>query len=275
MRDQPKKQEEKLRGFHRKIIFTSQTGPNGHRLARACLEDDFHHFRVELVSDGISVLAVSGTALRFPYLTCPEAAPGLDALVGQSVADYSASVHRRTDARLNCTHLLDLAGLCCALIKLGVDSRRYKIFVSDRENDKIDGRYIASLSQDGDMILSFRAKNETIEFPQDFHGVNLRAGFAKWAFETLDVDMREAALALRRCAMISMGRAKNLKEEIHAADWGFCYSQQKHRAKTALRVNDSIKDFNENPSLLCQTDRDWINGGPLSNTDRTSQQAAL
>jgi len=262
-----------LPGFHRKIIFASRGCSTGRILSRACLEDDFHRFRLEMTADDTHILEISGSALRYPYSTCPQAVNGLDALIGQSVADYSASIHRQTDASLNCTHLLDLAGLCCSHIKMDVTKRQYEIFISDRHDGETTGKYKAQISQNGQSILSWDAENETIFSPYGFQGVNLRAGFAKWAFENLDMEMREIALILRRCAMISMGRAKNLKEETHAADWGFCYSQQKDRAHTALRVGGSIQDFNSNPSKLCEEDTLWINDLSKQNVKISSHRA--
>lgn len=205
------------------------------------------------------IQSISGRAIRFPYVTCPGAEAGLNALAGKPLHEFSATVHRETETRFNCTHLLDLAGLCSSHILLGVWNREYDIFVSDRDDGTIRGKYDAYISQDEEPLLNWHADYETILEPDTFKNVNLRKGFAKWAFEHLSPNDREAALALRRCSMISMGRAKKLEDEVHAADWGFCYSQQKERARDALRVPGTIKDFSDESRLLCLDDEAWIN----------------
>ncbi|WP_416877490.1 DUF2889 domain-containing protein [Litorimonas sp.] len=253
-----------MQGFHRTIILAGQTGSDGHTLARACLEDDFHHFRLEMTIDDSEIKSIQGTAIRFPYVTCPGAEDGLQSLVGTPLNAFSASVHRAADARLNCTHLLDLSGMCGAHILMGITRRRYDIFVSDRDNNQVSGKYRAQILRDHQLVLEWEAEYETIIAPEKFQGINLRSGFAKWAFNNLDSEQREAALALRRCSMISMGRAKNLDKQLHAEDWGFCYSQQKERSKKALRVSGTILDFNQNPGRLCRDDFDWIDFQPSS-----------
>ena len=52
------------------------------------------------------------------------------------------------------------------------------------------------------------------------YGINLREGMARWALNALSEEAAEAALLLRRCTLISMGRAYDLDEQIHAVHVG-------------------------------------------------------
>ncbi|MNV97966.1 hypothetical protein D3C71_1931600 [compost metagenome] len=70
--------------------------------------------------------------------------------------------------------------------------------------------------------------------------------------------MAEAALLLRRCTLISMGRAYNLDEQVHAMSTGLCYSQQSERAEQALRMKGSTLDFSDKPLKLCAQDQKWL-----------------
>ncbi|NNC38718.1 MAG: DUF2889 domain-containing protein [Hyphomonadaceae bacterium] len=249
-------------GFHRTIIISTRNDDDAGVLARACVEDDFHQFRVQVsVKDGI-IGSASGTAIRFPYITCPGAEEGLDELIGQRAEAFSAAVYRQADTRLNCTHMLDLAGLAISNIVNNVQSRRYDIFVSDRDTGEKTGSYTANIARDGIKVLEWQATNETINSPKSFAGVHLRKGFAKWALNNLDPEETEAALILRRCSMISMGRAKDLAAQRNAPDWGFCYSQQKERAHDALRIKGAIEDFNSRAGDLCKDDEYWVNFEP-------------
>ena len=76
--------------------------------------------------------------------------------------------------------------------------------------------------------------------------------------ETLNIDDAEAALILRRCAMISNGRGQPLDAQISAEPWGRCFSQQPDRAPTALRVRGSTWDFTGRVEALCADDQGWI-----------------
>ena len=96
--------------YRRRIRLTS---PVKGRVA-AEMEDDFHHFGVELEHDGERVTAIQGSAARFPWTTCPAAAVELQGLVGAPLATRSTAIADHIPARQNCTHMYDLAGLALA-----------------------------------------------------------------------------------------------------------------------------------------------------------------
>jgi len=223
---------------------------------RTALEDDFHHFRVRLRHrDGI-LYAINGDALRYPYTTCPPAISQLKQLIGMPLNRIAHSVNRQTDAQHQCTHLLDLAGLAIAHAARGVIRRSYDIQVPDR----VDERTQPVLQRDGDILLAWDVRGSIIEGPPPYCGVNLREGMARWALTQLHEEDAEAALLLRRCTLISLGRMHNLDTQVHASSTDRCYSQQSVRAAQALRIKGSTWDFSATAAALCMDDQEWLVG---------------
>lgn len=238
--------------FRRRVEIVSSGQPERGEV-RAALEDDFHHFRVCLRHEHGVLSHVTGQALRYPYSACPEAIEPLHALAGMALSPIAHSVTRQTDARHQCTHLLDLAGLAVAAALRPVQLRRYDIQVPAR----VAGRTRASLLLNGQPLLEWQVNGAIIEGPEPFTGVNIREGMARWALNTLSSELAEAALLLRRCTMISIGKALYLDSQIHASSTDRCYSQQTVRAPRALRMKGSTWDIASNESL-CSTDQAWL-----------------
>jgi hypothetical protein len=239
--------------FHRRIVIAQRSGASGGEV-RAALEDDFHHFRVAVEHELEQVRHISGSALRNPYSLCPSAADQLPHLVGMRLAKVASAVTRATEATEQCTHLLDLAGLAIAAAANGRALRQYDIEVADRS----DGRTLAKLRCDGQALLSWQVHDTTISGPAPFAGQSLRHGLARWAVATLPPDAAEAAIVLRRCAMISLGRLKNLDAQAHAMPTGHCFVQQPARAEQAIRIVGSTWDFSERARELCAGDAAWL-----------------
>ncbi|WP_077033452.1 DUF2889 domain-containing protein [Pelomonas sp. KK5] len=235
--------------FRRRIVIAHE-GELQRGTARAALEDDFHHFRVAVDHEFEQVLHVEGSALRNPYALCPSAAGPLGALVGMRLDGIASSVGRFTEASLQCTHMFDLAGLAIAAAAKKRPRRKYDIEVPDR----VDGCTQARLWADGELLLDWPLDGLLIAGP----GVSLREGFSRWALQTLSPDQAEAAIVLRRCAMISMGRQKNLDIQIHAMPTGRCHVQQPERAALALRNVGSTWDFSARAAALCADDEKWL-----------------
>lgn len=221
---------------------------------RAALEDDFHHFRVALLHRNGIVAKVSAEAPRHPFSACPEASAALAGLVGMVLDPIANSVSRHTDASLQCTHMFDLAGLAIALAARGDEYRRYDIEVPRYE----DGRTQARLTRDDGFQLKWNVQDSCILSPAPYTGVNIREGMARWALSTLPADESEAALVLRRCAIISLGRHKDIDQEVHARPSGRCYAQQPERAHQAIRIVGSTWDFSERRGALCRDDIEWL-----------------
>jgi len=239
--------------FRRRIGITSQaTASSGE--ARAALEDDFHHFRVRIAHEGGHVVQAQGWGLRHPYSTCPMAAGQLVRLIGMKLESAASSMARVAEPREQCTHLLDLAGLAIAAAANLVVRRWYDAAVPRR----IDGRTQATLHRDGLPALVWDLQDTTILGPSAYQDVSLREGMAAWALGTLTQDEAEAALVLRRCALISLGRTKDLDAQIHAEPTGRCFVQQPQRAALGRRMVGSMLDFTDRADVLCEADREWL-----------------
>ena len=248
--------------FHRRIIIRHfSLGQGGE--TRAALEDDFHHFRVTVRHEVEQVVHIQGQALRHPYSLCPGALGQLPQLVGMRLDAVANAVTRATDASTQCTHLLDLAGLAVAAAARRDDRRQYDIEVPDRA----DGQTTATLQRDGQTRLTWQVQDSTITGPAPYAGRSLHQGLARWALQTLSMDESEAALVLRRCVMISLGRHKPLDTWVHAVASGHCYAQQPVRAEQALRMVGSTWDFSGRADALCADDAAWLAGADDSSGD--------
>jgi len=165
----------------------------------AWLEDDFHHFGVELRHDGARVVAVDGQALRFPRNTCPGAVGKLQELVGMPLDKRSTALGQYTNMRLHCTHLYDLLGLAIAHAACDRVHRRYDAMVPDRESldranadNRIGGRTAPQLYRDGELVMRWEVEGDLITGPAEYAGISMGRGFRVWT-ETLDLDQAEAA----------------------------------------------------------------------------------
>jgi Protein of unknown function (DUF2889) len=241
--------------FRRRIIIQYRALGQGGE-TRAALEDDFHHFRVVLRHEVEQLVHIHGQALRHPYSLCPGALGQLPQLLGMRLDAVANAVTRATDATTQCTHLLDLAGLGLAAAARRDTHRQYDIDVPDRVN----GQTTATLQRDGLPLLAWQVQDSTITGPAPYAGRSLHQGLARWALQTLSVGDAEAALALRRCVMISLGRHKPLDTWVHAVASGHCYAQQPVRAEQALRMVGSTWDFSGRADDLCADDTAWLAG---------------
>jgi hypothetical protein len=228
---------------------------------RAALEDDFHHFRIELRHDGRTVTGIATDAVRAPYTLCPAAGRQLGEIVGMALADDMTAVFRIADARQQCTHQFDLAALAVASAARGIEARRYDIFVED-ERPGVDRHAI--LRRDGECVLDWTLADYGVAAPEPYAGRSLGSGFTAWVAEALTVEEAEAALVLRRGVFIAGGReiAKQLEDILPIAPvTGGCWVQQEARAADAARIFGSTLDFGDRPDLLTGDDADWLARG--------------
>lgn len=239
--------------FRRRIELAARHAPDGGQV-RVALEDDFHHFRVALCYRDGAVTHVSAAAPRHPFNVCPGASNELVKLVGMPLARIANAVTQHTDASEQCTHLFDLAGLANAAAARGITYRRYDLDVPRY----VDGRSHARLVRDDGFTLAWDIEGSEIVAPARYAGVNLRKGMARWALTTLPEDEAEAALVLRRGALIGYGRSLGLHQGPHTHLRGSCYAHQPQRAEQAIRLADSTWDFTERAEALCLDDRDWL-----------------
>lgn len=217
------------------------------------LEDDFHHFRVDLRHDGSTVTEVDGSGLRSPWTTCLEAGDPLTALRGTVLATGPGALSH-LDARQNCTHMFDLAGLVVTHAARGVDGDRiYDMAIDDPAAGA--GERSARLWCDGTLVLDWRLDGRVVLSPADWVEAPLWSGFIPWAARELDAETGEAAVALRRACDIAMGRQGDLDLFATAADLqhgmsGICHSFQPAIAPVAIRNIGSGRDFTDHEDLL-------------------------
>ncbi|NQX90026.1 MAG: DUF2889 domain-containing protein [Halioglobus sp.] len=221
----------------------------------AWLEDDFHHFGLELQHDGSQVLAVRGHAERFPRNTCPGAIDILQEAVGLPLAERSTALGQHTNMRRHCTHLYDLLGLAIAHAARGQAHRRYDAVVPDRQDRDgvaIGGSTRPELYRDGNRVMCWQLQGDLITEPARYEGVSLGRGFRAWT-ESLDEEEAEAAHVLRRATLIALGRLINLQampEEAMTWMEGVCYSFQPEVFRDSHLTVNSQRDFTEAPSDL-------------------------
>jgi hypothetical protein len=242
--------------LNRRIEIATTRQADGSGEARAALEDDFHHFRVTMRHrDGV-VGEVTAEQPRFPTGGCEGAAPRLSELVGMKLDPFSGAALIHTDARFQCTHLIDLAGLAIAAAAQGIARRRYDVEVPDAVN----GRTSPRVFRDGVRVLEWQIENDTILGPDPFTGRSMGLGFSAFAREQLTLDDAEAALILRRGIMVGFGRlisAGLITPKSPRMPIGACWAFQPERAHEAV-VLDTKLDFSDRPEALTQDDQDWI-----------------
>lgn len=246
----PRAAEQPLgRGVYRRRIIVRLDGPR----AWGELEDDFHHFRVDLRHDGESVIEVEGSGIRSPWTTCLDAGEPLTALVGTPLTTGPLAL-AHLDARQNCTHMFDLAGLVVTHAARGRDGGRHVDMTID-DPDADTGERNARLWRDDDLVLDWRLDGRTVLSPADWVDVPLWNRFIPWAARELDDELAEAAVALRRACDIAMGRLTDLDAFDTAADLdhgmsGICHSFQPTLAPVAIRRKGSGRDFTDHEELL-------------------------
>jgi hypothetical protein len=244
-----------LGSLRRRVEVSSRTDRPGTGEARGAVEDDFHHFKVTVrAKDGV-VTEVTAEAPRHPNTLCPTAGERLTDLVGMRLSEVSTAVMERTDARQQCTHQIDLAGLAIAALTRGIERRVYELEVPDRT----EARTHVRLWRDGAPLLEWDVEGAVITGPAPFAGLDIGSGFTGWARRNLDLDAAEAALVLRRGVFISSGRTVDLDDpERRTGPMGGCWVWQPGRAELAKRVLGSTHDFTDRPQVLTRDDQAWL-----------------
>jgi hypothetical protein len=223
--------------------------------ARAVVEDDFHNFRVTVRHGAGVVTQAFAGAPRHPTALCPQASDRLGELVGMALNPSSGEALRHTDARQQCTHMIDLAGLAVAAAARGLARRTYDIEVTDPD----DTGSRARLRRDGELVLDWAVRRGLITEPPPFAGRHVGTGFTAWAAEALEPDLAEAALVLRRGVFIAGGRGVDLDAPGRTTGpIGGCWVWQPERAAQAKRIVGSTLDFTDRPAALTLGDRGWL-----------------
>lgn len=217
---------------------------------RADVEDDFHHFWVEIEHDGARVKAMRTGAERWPWTACPTAGLYLAERMRGAPLDALAQV----DSPLShCTHQYDLALLAAAHAH-DTEPTLYSTFSSDRENPRV-----AELYRNATLELHWKLDGSDIVSPGLGHGLSLRQ-LKQWE-KALTPDQREAARVLRRTIFITGGRAFDYDGKATAdkvtQSVGACYTFQPERsARAALTMVQ--RDFTYGGVPLSERIRDVI-----------------
>lgn len=228
-------------GAYRRRIRLINTGP-GRTVGE--LEDDFHHFRIELIHDGATIIEANGSGLRGPWTSCFGADAPLHAIEGNPLSSRPSALGGYTPPTSNCTHLFDLTGLAVAHATRDIAARQYDLLVTDM----VEGSNQLVLWRDGDLLLDWQLTKGEIVGPDEWVGAPLHRKFIPWAEANLDPETAEAAIALRRVVHISMGRMMDLDEFESAASQGDqmhgkCHTYSAEVAITGLRNKASTRDF--------------------------------
>jgi hypothetical protein len=220
------------------------------------LEDDFHHFVVELRHDGEKVLSCENTSHRWPWSTCPDAAVPLRQLVGMPLSRRFTAAGKWTDPKQNCTHQFDTACHAITHAAWGRDERVYDVEIPMR--DPVNGETDVREWVDGELRLAWRINWAGIEKPEPpFDDAPWRGGFMRWADTTLAEDDAECAIVLRRTCDIGMGRGMDL-DSVPVADQlpnsmvAVCHTMQPAVVHVALRNVGTIRDFSREPERLLE-----------------------
>jgi hypothetical protein len=217
------------------------------------LEDDFHHFRVDLHHDGQVIVEARGEFFRGPWTVCAEAPEPLRAIEGRPLTASSTGIGAYTAARDNCTHLFDLAGLVVAHATRRTPQREYDVEITDPAGAAQAS--VATMWRDGVQVLEWNLAHGEIVSPAPWPDAPLRRGFIAWAEANLDPDEAEAAIALRRVIDIAIGRGGNLDVVPGAAAvaelmMGKCQAFSPGKVEVALRNRGSARHFRDHPDVL-------------------------
>ena len=233
----------------------------GKNAVEAWLEDDFHHFGIEMQHNGKEVTAVNGLARRYPRDTCPGAVGILQELVGTPLNPRCTELGAHTNMRLHCTHMYDLLGLAIAHAANGREHRRYDAVIPDRQSHHgggmehlMSGSTSPRLYRDGELTMAWEIEGNLITGPAPYTDLSMGRGFRQWT-ENQDVDTAEAAHVLRRATMIALGRLvdmQNLPPGGSKETAGLCHSYQPEVAQRSSMTIASTRDFSNNPEGLLQ-----------------------
>jgi len=237
-------------GLYRRRIRVVNLSPTH---AAGELEDDFHHFRVDVRHDGSTILEARGRFMRGPWTVCANAPEPLRAIESRPLTRSSTGIGAYTAARANCTHLFDLTGLVVAHATRADAERVYDVEITDPVGPAQSSR--ATMWRDGTVVLEWQLENGEIVAPDPWPAAPLRSGFIAWAEQHLDADTCEAAVALRRVIDIAIGRGGNLDLATGVADVlplmeGKCQAFVPAYVEIGRRNVGSARHFRDHPELL-------------------------
>jgi hypothetical protein len=203
------------------------------------LEDNFHRFEVLLGLRGDEVSAVTGTARRVPWATCPGALVALQDLNGHDPRTPFV-IDRESKATRHCTHLFDMAMLALDHLRLGIPSRDYRVSADGpRERERI------TLAVDGRRVRTWELYGNRFVTPNEWRGHEV-AKLRTLLSEDADPVAFLEQMVMRRAVHISRGRFLDQDSWETAADLDAaptCISFQPGIKASAVRIRGSARDF--------------------------------
>ncbi len=247
--------------FRRRIVISEPDGSPG--VSVADLEDEFHHFVVTVHHDGHVVTDIGAEAYRWPWATCPAAADSLRALIGMPLSPRFTATGAYADPHWNCTHQFDAASLAITHAWGRTAGTRDAV----RQYDAEVGAHMKlapgesgrnRLWVDGTLALEWTiAPGRGLVDPEHpFDNAPWRGGFMRWADSTLEPEVAERAIVMRRVCDIGHGRGMDLDavpvaSELLPIQRGVCYTMQPEIAVRGTRAVGNIRDFASTPDDLC------------------------
>lgn len=216
------------------------------------LEDDFHHFRVRVRHDGEIVTGVENESVRYPWVTCPDAAANLTALVGMPLSPRFTAAAEHADPKANCTHQFDAAAHAVVHATRDTARRQYDVEVPRR----VDWYTRVRLWVDRVLRFDWQIDRDgLVDATGPFADAPWSGGFMAWADRTLEAEPAEHAIVARRAATIGMGRGWPFDDherasEVAIAQSGVCYTMTPGIAEHGVRVRGMIRDFAARPERL-------------------------
>lgn len=208
------------------------------------MEDDAHHFAVNIQHDENSIIGVRGESIRTPWSICPAAEANLHRLIGKRVDMNAKSLGAEIGVGEQCTHMYDLAILLMSHIVRGTHKRCYAVSLPI---DNINTPRDAVLECNGETVLRWTIVGQTIVAPVPYSGLDVRQ-VGSWARTNLsDPDGIEAVSVLQRAMYSSVARTMNLDTLTNAVPLagklGPCFVFRPEQIGNANRNVGSTIDF--------------------------------
>jgi len=227
-------------GFRRNQLVDPHPGR-----VRADVEDNLHHFWVEIEHDGKRDLTLRTGAVRQPWTTCDAAGMFLSQRMTGARLNELAAVD---SALSHCTHQHDLALLAAAHAGDSAPTL-YSSFASD-QHEPVQH---AELYRNGALQLSWDIAGSEIVSPGLGSGLSL-CKLRQWE-QDLSASEREMVRVLRRAVFTSGARLYDYSRTPTAdkvvESVGACYTFQPERAASS-RLIARIRDFDQGDIPLAE-----------------------
>ena len=218
------------------------------------LEDSSHGFSLAMQYRDAVVQQIEAQTYRYPYTTCPGAKKPLMAFKGQAINADPRDINKTINARVNCTHLYDLAMLALAHASRPYGTRVYDVVLPD----ETDSASKLSVLLDNTPVLEWQVKDWQITAPTVLQGQALYNGFAgSWSkYCGDDSETFEYGLIAQKGYLVSHARrydharTEGKAAIVDEAALGICHTYSPDIIQTAHFTRNSYRDFSDCPEQL-------------------------